>query len=120
MKIQRFVLPDQMDAWEALECMDGVTIEHRYLVSPGGDWKECIYVLYRDLDELADIQKLDLDVYKQIAAQVENDKVLPTLKNATQRELYFLEVYNVDSYTAGRVWEYLKMKEKVKEIKGGQ
>lgn len=109
MKLIRFSIPDQMDAWEALESTEGVTIEGVYR------FDSCVIVKYTILEELVDHEIEALTRIKEIAARVAGDKVLPSLKNATQRELYFLEVHGVDSYTAGKVWEYLKMQEKRKE-----
>ena len=109
MKLIRFSIPDQMDAWEALESTTGVTIEGVYR------FDSFVVVKYTILEELLDHQIEELTRLKEIAGRLAVDKVLPSLKNATQRELYLLEVYNVDSHTAGRVWEYMKMQEKRKE-----
>jgi len=108
MKLIRFSIPDQIAAWEALESTDGVTVEGVYR------FDSYVVVKYTIQEEILDNEIESLTRIFEIAARVAEDKVLPTLKNATQRELYFLEVYNIDSYTAGKVWEYLKMKEKVK------
>src|SRR5574343_1390341 len=109
MKLIRFSIPDQMDAWEALESTTGVTIEGVYR------FDNAVIVKYTILEELLDHQIEEISKLKEIAGRLAVDKVLPSLKNATQRELYLMEVYNVDSYTAGRDWEYMKMQEKGEE-----
>lgn len=121
MKIQRFYLPGQIDAWEALENDEGVRIEHRYLLTQQAsagcnEWDTCAYVLFTIQEEIVNLEKENLERIKELAARVAQDKVLPTLRNQTQRELYLLEIYNIDSITAGKVWEYIKMKEKIKEV----
>ena len=109
MKLVRLSIPDQIDAWEALESTEGVTIEGVYR------FDSCVIVKYTILEERMDHEFENLSRIKEIAARLENDRVLPTLKNARQRELYFLDVHNVDSKTGSDVWEYLKMREKMKE-----
>ncbi len=121
MKIQKFILPKEMDAWEALENAEGVRVEHRYFSTIPSSldserWLICVYVLFTIQEEVASIEKENLERIKELAARVSQDKVLPTLRNQTQRELYLLEIYNIDSITSGKVWEYIKMKEKIKEV----
>jgi len=121
MKIQKFILPREMDAWEALENAEGVRVEHRYLLTQQAsagcnEWDACAYVLFTIQEEVTSIEKENLERIKELATRVSQDKVLPTLRNQTQRELYLLEIYNIDSITASQVWEYIKMRERVKEV----
>jgi hypothetical protein len=113
MRIQRFSLPRDQDAWEALTSQEGVTVDHQYLISEDG--KTAAYVQFSFVEDRTITEKETMEFIKKVSLTVKDDKVLPTLKNATQRELYFLEVYGIDSKTSGQVWEYLKMVEKVKE-----
>lgn len=109
MKLIRFSIPDQMDAWEALESTEGVTIEGVYR------FDSYVIVKYSILEERLDDEIRELVRIKEIAARIEHDKVLPSLKNAKQRELYLLEVHNIDSRTSADVLEYLKMQAVRKE-----
>jgi hypothetical protein len=106
MRLVKFSMPDQMDAWEALESTDGVTVEGVYR------FDSYVVVKYSIQDERTDRERETLEHLKTWADNLKEDKVLPTLKNAVQRELYLLERYNIDSSTSGKVWEYLKMREK--------
>lgn len=110
MKLIRFTLPEQMDAWEALESEPGIRVEGVYR------FDSFVVVKYTIPEERLSLELDEIQPLHRMADILSKDKFLPTLKNATQRELYLLEVYNVDSHTAGRVWEYMKMQEKRKEV----
>lgn len=109
MKLIRFSLPDQLDAWEALESEPGITIEGHY------PFAGFVVVRYSIPEERVNLEHEDLQLIHGWADRLAGDTFLPTLKNATQRELYLLEKHSLDSHTAGKVWEYIKMKEKKKE-----
>jgi hypothetical protein len=110
MKLIRFSIPDELGAWEALESTEGVTIEGVYR------FDSFVVVKYQIVPELLEKQLEELQYLQTWADNIQEDKFLPTLKNSTQRELYLLEKYSIDTYTAGRVWEYMKMQEKRKEV----
>lgn len=114
MRIQRFILPDQQDALEALDSQEGVNVDRIYIVPHTTG--ETAIVRYEFIEDLIVRERDNLDYIKKIVDNVQEDKVLPVLKNKDQRELYFLERYGIESYTAGRVWEYMKMKEKEREV----
>jgi len=111
MKLVRFTIPDQMDAWEALESCEGVTVEGVYR------FDSYVVVKYSIHEERTEVEKFNLELLHNWSDNLYEDKVLPSLKNARQRELYLLERYNIDSRTAGDVWEYMKMQEKRQEVK---
>jgi len=106
MKLVRFTIPDQLDAWEALESTEGVTVEGVYR------FDSFVVVKYSIHEERTEVEKENLQLLHGWADNLCEDFILPSLKNARQRELYLLERYNIDSRTAGDVWEYLKMREK--------
>lgn len=114
MKLIRFSLPRELPAWEALINEIEVDVQHTYLVTEDG--RTSVYLEYEFIPELTQMEEDRLQILHGLADRLCEDKVLPALKNSTQRELYLLEVYNVDSHTAGRVWEYMKMQEKMKEV----
>ena len=74
MKLIRFTIPDQMDAWEALESTTGVTIEGVYR------FDSYVIVKYTILEELLDNQIEEISKLKEIAGRLAEDKVLPSLK----------------------------------------
>jgi hypothetical protein len=115
MRFQRFFLPEQMDALEALDSQEGVNVD-RISYVPREPVGETAIVRYEFIEDLILRERDNLDYIKKIVDNVREDKVLPALKNKDQRELYFLERYGIESYTAGRVWEYMKMQEKRKEV----
>ena len=104
MKLVKFSIPDQIEAWEKLESAEGIEVKGVYR------FDSFVIVKYSSMDERVDRELEELEHVKHVAGQVSKDQVLPTLKNATQRELYLLEKYNIDSYTGNKVWEYMKLK----------
>lgn len=114
MKLIRFSLPRELPAWESLINEIEVDVQHTHMVTEEG--RASVYLEYEFIPELTQMEEDRLQILHGLADRLAEDKVLPSLKNATQRELYLLEVYNVDSHTAGRVWEYMKMQEKRKEV----
>ena len=115
MRIQRFILPDQQEALEALDSQEGVNVDHIYIVPHASG--EVAIARFEFIEDLIVRERETLEYIRRVAETVQPDKVLAVLKNATQRELYFLERYGIDSFTAGKVWEYMKMKEKEREVK---
>lgn len=114
MRIQRFILPEQQEALEALDSQEGVNVDHIYIVPHASG--EVAIARFEFIEDLVVRERETLEYIRRVAETVQPDKVLAVLKNATQRELYFLERYGIDSFTAGKVWEYMKMQEKRKEV----
>lgn len=114
MRFQRFFLPEQLDALEALDSQEGVNVERISYVSRADG--ETAIVRYEFIEDLIVRERDGLDYIKKIVDNVQDDKVLPVLKNKDQRELYFLDRYGIESYTAGKVWEYMQMQKKRKEV----
>ncbi len=114
MRIQRFILPEQQEALEALDSQEGVNVDHIYIVPHASG--EVAIARFEFIEDLVVRERETLEYIRRVAETVQPDKVLAVLKNATQRELYFLERYGIDSVTAGKVWEYMKMQEKRKEV----
>jgi hypothetical protein len=115
MRIQRFILPDQQDALEALDSQEGVNVDRIYIVPHTTG--ETAIVRFEFIEDLIVRERDGLDYIKKIVDNVQEDKVLPVLKNKDQRELYFLERYGIESYTAGKVWEYMQVQKKIGEVK---
>lgn len=114
MKLIRFSLPRELPAWESLINEIEVEVRHTYLVTEEG--RASVYLEYEFIPELTQMEEERLQILHGLADRLAEDKVLPALKNSTQRELYLLEVYHVDSHTAGRVWEYMQMQKKIGEV----
>lgn len=114
MRIQRFILPEQQEALEALDSQEGVNVDHIYIVPHASG--EVAIARFEFIEDLIVRERETLEYIRRVAETVQPDKVLAVLKNATQRELYFLERYGIDSFTAGKVWEYMKMKENEREV----
>lgn len=99
---------------EALDSQEGVNVDRIYIVPHST--RETAIVRYEFIEDLILRERDNLDYIKKIVDNVREDKVLPALKNKDQRELYFLDRYGIESFTAGKVWEYMKMKEKEREV----
>lgn len=114
MKIEIFSYGKKRELAELLSD-ENISVKKVFLSPTSAGEYDLFYVFYEEAEEQLKREKDELSKLNKIAIDVEKDEGYKLLKNATQRELFLLQEYNIPSAQAKKTIELLNMRKIVVE-----
>ena len=115
MEVKSFIASEKEELAKFMTSEDTVVTKLFLSPSCNPEIQDVFYLFYEKTEEQLEKEKQELSKVEKIAIALESDKTYKVLKNATQRELFLLQNYDIPSSQAKKVIEFYNMKKMLQE-----